>query len=109
MGETGMPKAVSVQVLRPYVVEVAFSDGTRREIDLETELWGPVFAPLRDPALFARATLDPLFGSVFWPTGADLAPEFLYYGDAGPPPAFYRPDGAEDQAADAEPALTDRR
>ena len=77
-------KAVAVEVLRPYVLEVAFNDGTRRQVDLESELWGPVFEPLRDPAMFAQAAVDPEGGSVFWPTGADLAPEFLYYGEQTP-------------------------
>jgi hypothetical protein len=67
-------------VLRPYVIEVTFNDGVRKEIDLESELWGGAFAPLRDPELFAQAEVNPSGGSVFWPTGADLAPEFLYYG-----------------------------
>ena len=42
-------KAVAVRVLRPYVIEVTFNDGARREVDLEPELWGQVFEPLRDP------------------------------------------------------------
>ena len=79
-----MEVAVAVEVLRPYVVAVTFNDGTRREVDIEPLLWGEVFAPLRDPALFAQAAVDPLFGSVYWPTGADLAPEFLYYGEDTP-------------------------
>ncbi len=73
-------KAVGVKVLRPYIIEVTFNDGVRKEVDLESELWGEVFEPLRDPNLFAQAKVNTLGGSVFWPTGADLAPEFLYYG-----------------------------
>jgi hypothetical protein len=60
------------------VVEVTFSDDVRRRIDLEPELWGDVFLPLRDPAVFAQATVDAQAGTVVWPNGADLAPEFLY-------------------------------
>ena len=85
--------AVSVRVIRPYVIEVIFDDGFQREIDIEPFFWGEVFKPLRDPALFAQAAVDPTFGSVSWPTGADLAPEFLYYGEEGPPPGYY--DAAE--------------
>lgn len=77
-------KATAVRVVRPYVLEVSFKDGYRRRVDIEPLLWGEVFAPLRDPALFARATVDPLGGSVYWPTGADLAPESLYYGEEIP-------------------------
>ena len=83
MDRTG-ERAVAVRVLPPYIIEVTFRDGTQRRIDMEPELWGAVFEPLRDPALFAQAAVDSLFGSVYWPTGADLAPEFLYYREDTP-------------------------
>lgn len=86
--------AVSVRIVEPCVIEVAFEDGTIRRHDIEPMFWGGVFAPLRDPALVARAAVKPTFGSVSWPTGADLAPEFLYDGEAGPPPG-YDADGDE--------------
>jgi Protein of unknown function (DUF2442) len=89
-----MERAVAVEVLRPYVIEVTFRDGTRRQVDLEPDLGGAVFAPLRDPALFAQVAVDPVGGSVYWPTGADLAPEFLFYGEEGPEPGFYEPGAA---------------
>ena len=102
-------KAVAVRVLKPYVIEVSFRDGTRRAVDLESELWGDVFEPLRDPALFEQAAVDPVFGSVYWPTGADLAPEFLYFGEAGPPDGYL--SGQPDEAATAATGIasTDRR
>ena len=74
-------KAMSVTVVPPYTLAVRFADGTSRAIALESDLWGEVFESLRDPELFARAELEPHRGSVVWPTGADLAPKFLYYGD----------------------------
>ncbi len=79
-----LKRVVAVKVLRPFVLEVTLDDGFRREVDLEPLLWGEVFQPLRDPALFAPAAVDPDWGSVYWPNGADLAPEFLYYGDETP-------------------------
>ena len=36
-----------------------FNDGTEGEVDLAAHLVGPVFLPLRDPALFAAVRLDP--------------------------------------------------
>ncbi len=73
-----------VRVVRPYVIDVAFRDGRRREIDVEPFLWGEVFEPLRDPEFFAQVTVAPEIGTVVWPNGADLAPEFLYYGEETP-------------------------
>ncbi len=55
-----------------------FRDGTEGEIDLETELVGPVFDALRDPQTFRSFRVDPEFHTLVWPNGADLAPEFLY-------------------------------
>jgi len=72
-----MEKVVQVKVIRPYVLEVEFSDGKRREIDLEDELLGEVFEPLMDPVFFKTAMVEG--GTVAWPNGADFAPEFLYH------------------------------
>ena len=83
-----METVVAVPVLRPYVIEVTFQSGTVRQVDLEPILWGSVFEPLRDPALFAQATVDPEIETVVWPNGADVSPEFLYYGDENPYAAF---------------------
>ncbi len=41
------------------------------------ELWGEVFAPLRDEHLFLTAHQNNDLGTVVWANGADLAPEFL--------------------------------
>ncbi len=77
-------RAVSVQT--GFRVQITFTDGTDREIDLEPYLWGPVFEPIRnDPQLFAAVRVDEVGGTICWPNGADIAPETLYYGD-GPAP-----------------------
>jgi len=36
--------------------------------------------PLRDPGAFAEGRFDDEIGTVVWPNGADLAPEFLRWG-----------------------------
>lgn len=76
-------RATSVEVPKPYVIVVTFEDGSRRRVDLDGKLWGEVFEPLRDPLLFAQARVDPEWGTIVWPTGADLSPEFLH--DASTP------------------------
>jgi hypothetical protein len=55
-----------------------FRDNTSGEIDLERELYGPVFEPLRDPTVFKQFKIHPEFHTLTWPNGADFAPEFLY-------------------------------
>jgi hypothetical protein len=77
--EPGLEFVIEARVLRPYELELTFSDGTHRVVDLEDELYGEIFEPLRDPAYFAQGTLDPEAGTVVWPNGADFAPEFLYH------------------------------
>ena len=66
-----------VQVVGPHALELAFDNGVRKRVELRHELYGQVFEPLRDPAVFAQASLDPDSGTVCWPTGADFAPDFL--------------------------------
>jgi hypothetical protein len=76
-----MKRAVSVTALPPFVLDVTFDDGTSRQIEMEPELWGPLFKPLRDPALFRQAKVDPDLETVTWPNGTDVSPAFLIYGD----------------------------
>ena len=63
-------------MVRPYVLETVFSDGKRLHLDLEDELYGEVFEPLRDPEYFGLAGIEG--GTAAWPNGADFSPEFLY-------------------------------
>ena len=71
------PRVTRVEPLSGFRLAVEFSDGVRGEVDLEADLWGPVFEPLRDRALFVQAAVD-RFGAICWPNGADLAPDALH-------------------------------
>jgi len=76
----------SVEPLEGFVLRLGFDDGSVREIDLEAELWGPVFEPLcHDPQLFRQVRVDEELGTIVWPNGADLDPDVLY-GHARPAP-----------------------
>ena len=61
-----------------YVIWLRFRDGTAGQIDLERELYGPVFEPLRNQAVFRQFQIHSDFQTLTWPTGADFAPEFLH-------------------------------
>ena len=64
--------------LHDYVIWLRFNDGAEGEVDLERELEGEVFGPLKDQQLFQRFRVDQELETVVWENGADLAPEFLY-------------------------------
>ena len=66
------------------MLRLSFHDGTEREVDLERELWGPMFKPLReDPWLFRQVRVDGQLGTIVWPNGADMDPDVLH-GDFEP-------------------------
>jgi hypothetical protein len=69
---------VQAKHLSGHVVWLRFRDGTQGEIDLGSELVGPVFEPLKDPDVFKQFRVDPEFHTLVWPNGADFAPEFLH-------------------------------
>jgi hypothetical protein len=73
-----IPRLEAPTYVRGHTIHVRFEDGTEGDLDLTAELWGEVFAPLRDPRVFRQFQLDRELNAVRWPSGADLAPEFLY-------------------------------
>lgn len=64
--------------VRNFVVWLRFNDGSEGEVDLQHELYGDVFEPLRDIAEFRRMRFDPELHTIAWPNSADFAPEFLH-------------------------------
>lgn len=71
----------SVEVMGGFWVRLEFTDGTRKEIDLEPYLHGPIFEPIRDdPLVFRSVKVDSRMGTLIWDNGADIDPDVLYYG-----------------------------
>lgn len=75
-----------------------FEDGVAGELDFARRLrFEGVFAPLKDPAVFAQVRIDPELGTIAWPNGADLDPDVLYAELSGTaitvPPVPTRPSG----------------
>lgn len=69
----------TAEPLEGFELRLGFDDGTVREIDLEAELWGPVFEPLRqDPQLFRQVRVDEELGTIVWPNGADMDTDVLH-------------------------------
>lgn len=73
-----MIHVTSLEYRGGHALHLRFSDGVAGDVDLRDDLHGPVFEPLRDPSRFAEAFVDAELGTVVWPNGADIAPEYLY-------------------------------
>lgn len=61
-----------------YKIWLEFSNGESGVVDLEADLWGSVFEPLRDTATFKQFQVSPVLHTLVWSNGADFAPEHLY-------------------------------
>ena len=73
-----IPRVAEARFVQDYTIHLRFTDGTEGDVDLREELYGEVFEPLKDPALFQQFYVHPEFHTLTWPNGADIAPEFLY-------------------------------
>ena len=64
--------------VRNYTIWLKFSDGVEGQIDLENELYGPVFEPLKNMDEFRKFSVHPELHTLVWRNGADISPEFLH-------------------------------
>jgi len=88
---------IKVEPRGGYRLWLQFQDGVEEEVDLTPHLtFAGVFAPLRDPAYFARAGVHPELGTICWPNDADWDPLVLYALVTGRPieTLLDRPPGA---------------
>ncbi|MGD0775543.1 MAG: DUF2442 domain-containing protein [Candidatus Solibacter sp.] len=79
-----MKRITKISPLAGYRLTVEFEDGVTGTVELESQLFGPVFTSLRDQAVFSQVRLDE-FGAPCWPNGADLAPDAIYAQLTGQP------------------------
>jgi hypothetical protein len=71
------PGVLDARPLDGHSLWLRFSDGVEGVADLADLVdAGPPFAPLRDLVEFQRVSVE--YGTVAWPSGADVAPEELY-------------------------------
>ena len=59
-----------------YKLSLKFNNGAEMTVDLENELNGSVFNPLKDKSKFKNFSI--VFNTIEWENGADFAPEYLY-------------------------------
>lgn len=62
--------------INDYKLSLKFNDGAEMTVDLENELNGSVFNPLKDKSKFRKFSI--VFNTIEWENGADFAPEYLY-------------------------------
>ena len=72
------PHVITARHVSEYRVWIAFDDGLEGELDLRGRLRGPIFEPLENVDEFKKFSLDKKAGTLVWPNGADIAPEFLH-------------------------------
>lgn len=76
-----MVRVKGVEALDGFKVRLTFTNESKKVIDLDVYLRGPVFEPMRtDPKLFRAVRVDEEAGTIVWPNGADLDPDVLYLG-----------------------------
>lgn len=63
------------QYLDEFKIWVRFSNGQEGEVDLQNELHGPIFQPLKKKDYFKNFSL--VGHTLAWPNGADFAPEHI--------------------------------
>lgn len=62
-----LPKLNKAEYRQGYRIWLRFADGIEGEVDIESELWGEIFQPLRDMSRFAEFVFDKELGTIVWP------------------------------------------
>ena len=70
---------VKVKPLKDFCLHLEFEDGAKGEVDIRKLIkFRGVFKLLKDESFFAKVDVNPEWGTIFWPNGADLDPDVLY-------------------------------
>lgn len=69
-------EVLQAHYINDYKLLLTFNNGAEMTVDLENELNGTAFIPLRDIGKFKKFSI--VFNTIGWENGADFAPEYLY-------------------------------
>jgi hypothetical protein len=72
-----MLEIIKAEYRGSYRIWIEFNDGASGVVDLENDLWGPMFEPLRNFDMFRRFKVSEVLHTIVWGNDADFAPEFL--------------------------------
>jgi len=67
---------IEVEYLENYKLNLKFNNNRIKEVNLEDELYGEMFEPLKDIKKFKNFFIS--HNTIEWENGADFAPEYLY-------------------------------
>ena len=65
-----------MEYIKKYKLKLTFDNKDVKIVDLEEELWGPMFEPLKDIEYFKKVKTDG--HTIVWPNEVDFCPDFLY-------------------------------
>ena len=69
-------EVTQAQHLDNYKLLITFNNGVQKTVDLQNELNGSFFAPLKQLEYFKQFQIK--YNTIEWENGADYAPEYLY-------------------------------
>jgi hypothetical protein len=67
----------NVTYVKDYKLRLTFNNGAVKDVDLQDELYGEIFEPLKEIGFFKQVKVNRDTNTIEWPNGADFAPEFL--------------------------------
>jgi hypothetical protein len=73
-----MKRVIAAEYYRDYKIIVTFNNGVKKMVNMEQDLWGTMFEPLKDKNLFKQFRVDKDIHTIVWPNGADFSPDSLY-------------------------------
>lgn len=73
-----MLQITKITYLGDYCLRLQFNDGSVKDVNLRTKLYGEEFEPLKNLDLFRQVRLNSESHTVAWPNGAYFSPEYLH-------------------------------
>lgn len=73
-----MKRVIEAEYIKDYKILITFNNGVKKIVDMEKELWGEMFEPLKDKNLFKQFSVNRSIHTIVWPNGADFSPDSLY-------------------------------
>lgn len=71
-------RVIKATPLEQFNMQLDFEDGTKKVVNLEPFLRGPIFQPVRQTRqMFCDVRIEG--GTIAWANGADIDPDVLYY------------------------------